>query len=180
MVAALVVGGLSWIGVLSSLNASAQALLPDWARARGLGLTPRSPFRAGRRWARWLGDGGHAFGIEWAFGAAAVGVALGVLAGARRTLLALELDLRPAGEWSEPHLVVDPAASDGPVLVTVEWCVRDERQAAFREAMQPVERTRRRTGARRWACTATARTRRGSSRPTRSRRGRSTSARPHG
>ena len=35
-VAALVVAGLAWIGVLSTLNASAQLLVPDWTRARGL------------------------------------------------------------------------------------------------------------------------------------------------
>ena len=91
-----------------------------------------------------------AAGIEWAFAAAAVGVAVGVLIGSREPLLSRELDLRPAGEWSEPHLVVDPEARDGPVLVTVEWYVAAEQQEAFREAMQLVERTRRRTGARRW------------------------------
>src|SRR3954462_13788629 len=34
--AALVVGGLAWIAVLSSLNASAQVALPAWVRARGM------------------------------------------------------------------------------------------------------------------------------------------------
>ena len=52
VVVALVVGGLAWIGVLSSLNASAQVLLPDWARARAGSPTTRSPSRAGRRSAR--------------------------------------------------------------------------------------------------------------------------------
>jgi MFS family permease len=36
VVGTLVLAGLSWIGVLSSLNATAQMLLPDWTRARGL------------------------------------------------------------------------------------------------------------------------------------------------
>src|SRR4051812_45559889 len=33
---ALIVGGLSWIAVLSTLNASAQVALPAWVRARGM------------------------------------------------------------------------------------------------------------------------------------------------
>src|SRR4029453_17404150 len=36
VVAALVLGGLSWIAVQSTLNATAQLLLPTWARARAL------------------------------------------------------------------------------------------------------------------------------------------------
>src|SRR4051812_13909531 len=35
---ALVVGGYCWIAVLSSLNASTQAVLPDWVRSRGMGV----------------------------------------------------------------------------------------------------------------------------------------------
>ena len=85
------------------------------------------------------------------FAAAGAGVAAGVVVGTLRApLLGRELDLRPAGEWSEPHLVVDPAPEDGPVLVVVEWCVPIEHHDRFREAMTFVERARRRSGARRW------------------------------
>jgi MFS family permease/quinol monooxygenase YgiN len=150
VVAALVVGGLAWIGVLSSLNATAQTLLPDWARARGLAYYTLT-FQGGQAIGAVVwGVVAHAAGVEWAFVLSGIGVALGVAAGARERLVALDLDLSPAGEWSEPHLLVDPQAQDGAVLVTVEWCVDRERQAAFRAAMQPVERARRRSGARRW------------------------------
>ena len=36
--AALVVTGFAWIAVLSSLNATAQTVLPDWVRSRGMAL----------------------------------------------------------------------------------------------------------------------------------------------
>jgi quinol monooxygenase YgiN len=74
----------------------------------------------------------------------------GALAGRRLRLVALDLDLRPARHWPEPHLVLDPDPEEGPVLVTVEWRVAAEHVEAFREAMAPVGRSRRRTGARRW------------------------------
>jgi MFS family permease/quinol monooxygenase YgiN len=149
VVVALVVGGLAWIGVLSSLNASAQTLLPDWARARGLAYYTLT-FQGGQALGAVVwGAVAHVAGAGWALAAAAACVALGVAA-ARRPLVALDLDLRPAGEWSEPHLVIDPERRNGPVLVTVEWCVPPENQDAFLDAMKAVERARRRSGARRW------------------------------
>jgi MFS family permease len=151
VVAALVLAGLAWIGVLSSLNASAQTLLPDWARARGLAYYTLT-FQGGQAIGAVIwGLVATAAGVEWAFAAAGACVAIGVAVGALGApLLGRELDLRPAGEWSEPHLVVDPAPEDGPVLVVVEWCVPVEHQQRFREAMAMVERARRRSGARRW------------------------------
>lgn len=150
VVLALVFGGLAWIGVLSSLNASAQTLLPDWARARGLAYYTLT-FQGGQALGAVVwGVIAHGAGVEWAFASAAAGVALGVLVGVRERLVALDLDLRPAGEWSEPHMVIEPRPESGPVLVVVDWIVPVDRHAEFREAMAPVERARRRTGARRW------------------------------
>ena len=150
VVVALVLAGIAWIGVLSSLNASAQKLLPDWARARGLAYYTLT-FQGGQALGAVVwGVIAHAAGVEWAFVTSAAGVALGVLVGVRARLLSRDLDLRPAGEWSEPHLVIEPRPDSGPVLVVVEWHVPPERHAEFRVAMQPVERARRRSGARRW------------------------------
>ena len=46
--------------------------------------------------------------------------------------------------------MLDPDTDAGPVLVTVAYPVRPERQAAFVAAMQAVRRSRQRTGATRW------------------------------
>ncbi|HWT94884.1 MAG TPA: MFS transporter [Solirubrobacteraceae bacterium] len=150
VVAALVLAGLGWIGVLSSLNGSAQTLLPDWARARGLAYYTLTFQGAQTVGAIVWGSVAGIWGVEWAMGASAIGVGIGVAFGRRRPLVALDIDLRPAGQWSEPHLVIEPNAQDGPVLVTVEWCVDETNADAFREAMRAVERARRRSGARRW------------------------------
>ncbi len=150
VVGALVLAGLSWIAVLSSLNASAQTLLPDWARARGLAYYTLS-FQGGQAAGAllWGALAGIA-GLEVALAVAAAGLVGGVVAGRRLRLVALDVDLRPARHWPEPHLVLEPEPREGPVLVTVEWHVTPEDAPAFRAAMEPVGRSRRRTGARRW------------------------------
>jgi MFS family permease len=150
VVGALVVAGLAWIAVLSSLNASAQTLLPDWARARGLAYYTLTFQGAQALGALVWGALAGVAGLAAALVVAAAGLVAGALAGRRLRLVALDLDLRPARHWPEPHLVLDPEPEEGPVLVTVEWRVPAEHVEAFREAMAPVGRSRRRTGARRW------------------------------
>jgi quinol monooxygenase YgiN len=60
------------------------------------------------------------------------------------------LDPQPVIYWPAARLAFDPQADAGPILVTVEFIVSQERQAAFLEAMDQLRRSRRRTGASRW------------------------------
>jgi hypothetical protein len=137
--------------VLSSLNATAQTVLPDWVRSRGMALYII------------VFQGGQAVGaLIWglvvkqsdtraAFSAVAVGLLAGVAAGRRWRLRPPGgLDMRPAQHWAEPDMVIEPDPGHGPVLVQVEYRVPVERADAFREAMQPVGRARRRSGGERW------------------------------
>jgi MFS family permease len=149
---ALVVGGLSWIAVLSSLNASAQVALPGWVRARGM-ATYLLVFQ-----------GGQAAGsLVWGTlathtsTATALSVVAGGLAGAlalsgRRHRLAttVQWDMTPVSHWTEPELSMEPDPHR-PVLVSIEYRVPSENHEAFREAMQRLGRSRRRTGAERWS-----------------------------
>jgi MFS family permease len=149
---ALVVTGFAWIAALSSLNASAQTVLPDWVRSRGMALYII------------VFQGGQALGaLAWgvvvkqagdtrvAFTAVAVGLLAGVAASRRwRLRPAGGIDVRPAQHWAEPDMVIEPDPRHGPVLVQVEYRVPLERADAFREAMQPVGRARRRSGGERW------------------------------
>lgn len=149
--AALVLAGLAWIAVRSSLLASAQVLLPDWTRARGLAFYTLTFMGAQALGSVVWGALAGLTDIGTAFTVAAAGLLLGPLLGqGRLRLTATDLDLRPAPAWSEPHLVLDPVPGAGPVLVTIEWRVRVRDAAAFAEAMRPVERARRQTGASRW------------------------------
>jgi MFS family permease len=148
---ALVVTGFAWIAVLSSLNATAQGVLPDWVRSRGMALYII------------VFQGGQAVGaLVWglvvkqgdtriAFSAVAAGLLLGIPAARRWPLRAPGgIDVRPSQHWPEPDLVIDPDPGHGPLLVTVEYRVPAERADAFREAMLPVGRARRRSGGERW------------------------------
>jgi MFS family permease len=150
VVPALMLAGLAWIAVLSSLNASAQTLLPNWARARGLAYYTLI-FMGGQALgaAAW-GLLAQVAGVELALTLVAAGLAAGLLAARRYPLVPLDIDLSPARHWPEPNVVLDPEPDAGPVLVTVEYHVPPENAERFRAAMGPVERTRRRTGARRW------------------------------
>jgi MFS family permease len=149
---ALVVGGLSWIAVLSSLNASAQVALPAWVRARGM-ATYLFVFQGGQA----LGSSG------WGLLAThtSTGVALSVVAGGLTTALAISSrrhklatatvpDMSPVDHWTDPDLVIEPDPHR-PVLITIEYRVPEQNQAKFRDEMQRMGRSRRRTGAERWS-----------------------------
>jgi MFS family permease len=148
--AVLAVAGLCWMGVLSTMNATAQQVLPGWVRARALSYY-LVVFMAGQA----LG------GIVWGLlaGRAGVPAALLVAAGllvlgavvARRWPLVdpARLDPTTASYWPEPAFD-EPDATEGPVLVIAEYDVPDSLEEDFLVAMQPVSRSRRRTGARTW------------------------------
>jgi MFS family permease len=149
---ALLIGGLSWIAVLSSLNASAQVALPAWVRARGM-ATYLLVFQ-----------GGQAAGsLIWGLLAThtSTSVTLSVVAGgmvgalalsSRRHKLAtsLSLDMTPVSLWTDPDLSLEPDPHR-PVLITVEYRVPAENHDQFRDEMQRLGRSRRRTGAERWS-----------------------------
>ncbi|OLR93484.1 MFS transporter [Actinokineospora bangkokensis] len=149
VVPAMLVAGMGWMAVLSTLNAAAQLLLPAWTRARALAYY------------QLVFMGGQAFGaVVWGAVAGWFGLAVAmVVPSAAMVLAALvavravpltdrRLDTSPASLWDEPPPVDDP--DRGPVLVTVEWRVADPEAAAFTTAMRAVGRSRRRTGASRW------------------------------
>jgi MFS family permease len=147
----LVVVGLAWIAVQATLNAAAQVLLPDWTRARALAYF-QFIFMGGQALGAllWGGVAGLA-GLRTAFAVPAGALIVGAVLGARRLALPVgDRDVRSAQHWPEPNVVNDPAREHGPVLVTVEWRVRPGAEAAFVAAMEPVGRSRRRTGARLW------------------------------
>ncbi|MFB6397240.1 MFS transporter [Polymorphospora lycopeni] len=148
---ALVPAGMAWLTVLSSVNASMQLFLPGWVRARGMSM-----------W-QIVFAGGQALGaLAWGALAQATDLVVAhVAAGALMLVGAAtvrwwplrevgHLDRAPAVYWPEPHLTPDPDRRLGPVLVTVTYPVRPEREAEFVAAMQFVRRSRQRTGATHW------------------------------
>lgn len=152
VMAALVVGGMSWLLTLSTLNASLQLSLPAWVRARGLSVY------------QLVFMGGQAIGsLVWGLVAEAAGsvtallVSAGLLAACAVSLRwwplhpgTGDLDVEVSGHWPEPTLVFEPEPPDGPVVVLKSYRVAPEDEAAFIAAMQRVGRSRQRTGAAQW------------------------------
>jgi TolB protein len=60
------------------------------------------------------------------------------------------LDLRPRRDWAQPVVTEDVEPRTGPVLVTLEYHVRPDRQPEFLELLHQYGRLRRRDGALRW------------------------------
>jgi MFS family permease len=149
---ALVVGGAAWIAVLSSLNASAQVALPAWVRARGM-ATYLIVFQGGQAAGSFVwGALAARTSTGVALSAVAAGLAGALAISSRRHKLAspVKFDMTPVRQWQEPELSLEPDPHR-PVLVTIEYRVPPENHEAFRDAMQRLGRSRRRTGAERWS-----------------------------
>lgn len=149
--AALIVTGVCWMIVNSTLTTATQTAVPGWVRARALGvylLVFQGAMAVGSViWgavATWIGLRATLL---------SAGVAL-LIASAATFRLRLagsqELDTRPSGHWPEPQLVVERHEEHGPVLVTVEYWIDVSRAREFARAMQLMRRIRRRDGALRW------------------------------
>lgn len=143
--------GMAWLALLSSLNATAQMVLPEWVRARALSyfiaVVGGSQALGGMVWGISASQAGLRLTL---LVAAAVLVTLGLVARAFPLLDPSRLD--PSPSVREPPAEVDDIldAQDGPILVTVDYRVRVGEADKFRQAMVAVARVRKRTGARRW------------------------------
>src|SRR5215471_6460576 len=148
---ACLLAGVSWISVLATLNVSAQTVLPDWVRGRGLAAYVTVFF------------GTMTVGSAlWDLVAEHLGLASAHYLAGAAALLALWItrrwrlhsgpaaDLTPSMHWPEPVLAAGNQDDAGPVLVTVEYHVAAEHREAFLAAIVPVARERRRDGAYEW------------------------------
>jgi MFS family permease len=155
IVAALCFGA-AWIAVLTSLNATTQAILPDWVRGRGLAVY-------------FMASSGAvtASSIIWGAVAEYTGVRLALFAGgACLTLVSLILyrfklpganaDLTPSHHWPEPAVAADVDHDRGPVLITIEYKIRAEDRREFAHALQRLSAERRRDGAYVWGASENA------------------------
>jgi MFS family permease len=149
--AILVFAGLAWTAVISTLIAELQLFLPVWVRARGIAIylvTFTGSMTVGALIWGLVAEG---VGLPPTFFAAAVVMLGGAIAGLFwRVPETGHLDREAAVYWPEPRLAVDPELDTGPVMVTVEYTVAPEREAAFLEAMDRLRVSRRRSGATRW------------------------------
>jgi hypothetical protein len=151
LVPVIVVGGLAWMAVLSTLNVAAQRVAPAWVRARALAvylLVFQAGFAMGS--AAWGGVATH-WGLAAAFLAAGATLALVTVLFARSRISGDErLDLTPTRHWPAPEVVGEPDPDSGPVLVELEYRIDPRRASEFIHAARELERIRRRDGAFEW------------------------------
>lgn len=145
--------GAGWIAALTTLGGTAQAILPNWVRGRGLAVY-LTVFN-GAMTAGSLGWGAVAqgVGVPTALLLSAGALALVALAFHRIKLPAGEADLTSARHWPEPMLAEPVELDRGPVLVLVEYRVRKEDRPAFLHAVKGLSEERRRDGAYGWGIT---------------------------
>ncbi|GGD26364.1 MFS transporter [Aureimonas glaciei] len=142
--------GAAWITALTTLNGTAQAILPNWVRGRALAV-----------YITVFNGAMTAGALAWGLVAQEIGIPATLLVGAgglatvalllhRVKLPAGEADLVSSNHWPEP-LVAAPVAHDrGPVMILVEYRVTPADRPAFLAALQSFSKERRRDGAYAW------------------------------
>jgi MFS family permease len=147
---ALVIGGVAWILVLSTLNSQYQTTLPGWAKARGMSYYLVVFQGGGALGSAVFGIIAQGAGLRGALLAAAAGLVLVALAGVWLPFRAISAhDLLPAGDWPDPRLV-GATEPNRPVLVTVEYRAKPGLEQDLLDALHAGRHARRRTGAVSW------------------------------
>ena len=148
---AMIIGGASWVVALSSFNATVQLSAPRWVVGRALALYQMATF-GGMALGSWLwGAAAAELGVANALLLSAVLLIAGAAIGLRYALPELKsLNLDPLSHWTEPAIAVDIRPRSGPIVVTIEYIIAEQDQAAFLAAMTERRRIRRRDGARHW------------------------------
>lgn len=148
----MVIAGVGWLTMVSSLILAAQQGAAAWVRARALSISTLTLFGSLALGALLWGVVANRIGIPGALTAAGVALLLGLaLVPQFRLAAAQTLDLDASRYWTDPVVVEDLADEAGPVLVTVEYTVEPAQRAAFVDAMRRRLRPiRRRDGAVFW------------------------------
>ncbi len=149
-VAASIIAGVSWIAVLASLNVSAQLALPDWVRGRGLAMYVTVFFGSMTAGSILWGEIAGMFGLPLAHFIAAGGTLVAVPLTWRWKLQTGAIDLTPSMHWPTPIVTQEVDGDRGPVLVTVEYRVSPSARESFLQAIENLQRERRRDGAYAW------------------------------
>jgi MFS family permease len=150
--AAQVVCGAGWVLVLATFNVTVQTSAPRWVVGRALSLYQMAIFAgmAGGSWA-WGAVTGE-MGLTTAL-LISVFVLLGCgVLGLRFALPQTEdLKLNLLERWKEPEIALQIEQRSGPVVITIEYRIREDDVLRFLAAMGERKRIRRRDGARHWS-----------------------------
>lgn len=149
--AALMVAGAGWVMSLSTFNVAVQMSAPRWVVARAMSLYQMSAF-GGLAMGSWLwGTVAHAQGVSEALLiAAAITAGSAVLGRWLPLVQAEQLNLDPLRTFPAPTTAVPVDPQTGPVVINLEFIIREEDVLPFLEAMAERRRVRLRDGALHW------------------------------
>ncbi|PSJ18931.1 MFS transporter [Nitrosomonas supralitoralis] len=148
---AMSVSGIAWITVLSSLQVTAQMALPNWVRSRGLAV-----FMAVFMGSMALGS------LLWGKVAEMTSISTSLMLAAIGTLVAVlvtwrwhigdvdDVDLTPSMHWPTPLVHESVSHDRGPVLITIQYTVRNDKTSEFLTKIRELSKRRRRDGAFAW------------------------------
>ncbi|QPC87498.1 MFS transporter [Mesorhizobium sp. NBSH29] len=147
----LMVGGAAWVMALSLFNVTVQMSTPRWVVGRALAIYQTATF-GGMAVGAWLwGQLAENFGPDRALLISAALLVIGAIVGLKFALpRETTLNLDPLNAWREPALALELKPRSGPILVMVEFIIKEEDTEAFLEAMSERRRVRSRNGARNW------------------------------
>ena len=133
---ALVAAGAAWVVALSIFNVAVQLSAPRWVVARALSLYQMFTF-GGMAAGSWLwGELADAHGVSFSLFMAALVLFVSAVAGRWHRLAQTEdLNLTPVRTWQAPETAVPIEARTGPVVITVEYRIREADVVEFLAAM---------------------------------------------
>jgi hypothetical protein len=135
---------------LATFNVTVQMAAPRWVAARALALYQTFLLGGMAVGSILFGLIGDQWGVSSALLLAAAMQVCSVLVGIRFALPQVEdLDLGPLEEWVEPRVEVQPRS--GPIMISIEYRVREANVDTFLKAINERRRIHRRDGARHWA-----------------------------
>ncbi|HEY6630619.1 MAG TPA: MFS transporter [Rhizobiaceae bacterium] len=147
----LLIGGASWVLTLAMFNVTVQLSTPRWVVGRAMSLYQMATF-GGMALGSWIwgviAEGhGPAAALLASAGLMLVGAALGIFI---KLPEHAALNLDPLNRWREPNVALDLKPRSGPIVISIEYQIREEDLHDFLDAMAERRRIRRRDGAREW------------------------------
>jgi MFS family permease len=148
---ACLMAGVAWVNNLTCLYTSAQNVLPEWVRGRGLAIFLTVIFGTVALSSAAWGDIALKTGLPTALLLAAGGAIAAIPLTWRWTLQHdAALDLSPSQHWGKPQTHEEIDNDRGPVLVKLEYRIDPKDRVAFLRALDELGFERRRDGAFAW------------------------------
>ncbi|MFQ1061769.1 MFS transporter [Bordetella trematum] len=149
---ALLLAGSCWIAVLATYNTSIQVLVPDWVKARALALYQTALFGGLALGSFAWGHFAETLGVQGSLLAAGLTLGLTTLLFSRTHLPNLN-ETQDLAAWpvaSEAPRAQDFDPAHGAIIVSVQYVIEHDKQAAFLGSIPALRRMRMRNGADQW------------------------------